>query len=148
MYIFSSCCIYNLFYTSVTNTSSCTRTILQNRCTFEGLTHWLNQWTRNILTLFIHLLKYLFVYMIFYLVSWLFIYLGDRLQLPGIYFSFSLSHRSSWTDCQSFLVSFLILVNLELCDQDLTHSLETPKDLSLKIVPEVVIRDACSRWHG
>ena len=29
------------------------------------------------------------------------------------------------------------------CDQDLTYSLGTPKNIFVKTVPEVVIRDAC-----
>ena len=34
------------------------------------------------------------------------------------------------------------------CDQDLTHSLDTLKSLSLKIVPQIVIRDTCGTWQG
>ena len=33
------------------------------------------------------------------------------------------------------------------CDQDLTHSLDTLKSLSIKSVPQVVIRDAYGTWH-
>ena len=34
------------------------------------------------------------------------------------------------------------------CDQNLTHSLDTPKGFPVKSVPEVVIRDVCDTWHG
>ena len=33
-----------------------------------------------------------------------------------------------------FLTSFLRLITLEACDQDLTHSLDTPKNSSVKTV--------------
>ena len=35
-----------------------------------------------------------------------------------------------------------------MCDQDLTHSLDTLKGLSRNIVLEVVIRDKCGTWYG
>ena len=44
---------------------------------------------------------------------------------------------------KSFLASVLTLVIKKACDQDLTHSLDTPKIISVKIVPEVLTRDAC-----
>ena len=44
---------------------------------------------------------------------------------------------------KNFLANVLTLVIKKTCDQDLTHSLDTPKHISVKIVPEVVIRDAC-----
>ena len=49
---------------------------------------------------------------------------------------------------KSFLANLLSLVTLESCDQDLTHSLDTPNNISVKIVSEVVIRDAYGIWHG
>ena len=44
---------------------------------------------------------------------------------------------------KNFLVNVLRLVIKKACYQDLTHSLDTPKNIFVKIVPEVVIRDAC-----
>ena len=35
-----------------------------------------------------------------------------------------------------------------MCDQDLTHSLDTLKSFSVKSVPQVVIWDACDTWHA
>ena len=35
-----------------------------------------------------------------------------------------------------------------MCDQNLTHSLDTLKSLSINIVAQVVIRDACGTWHS
>ena len=49
---------------------------------------------------------------------------------------------------ESFLANVLRLVTKEACDQDLTHSLDTPIGISVKIFPRVVIRDACGTWHG
>ena len=44
---------------------------------------------------------------------------------------------------KSFLTNVLRLVSSEACNQDLTHSLDIPKSIYVKIVPEVVILDAC-----
>ena len=41
------------------------------------------------------------------------------------------------------LANVLRLVIKEDCDKDLTHSLDPPKNISLKIVPQVVICDMC-----
>ena len=35
-----------------------------------------------------------------------------------------------------------------MCDQDLIHSLDTLKSLSVKVDSEIVIRDACGRWNS
>ena len=35
-----------------------------------------------------------------------------------------------------------------MCDRNLTHSLDTLKSLSINIVAQVVIRDACDTWHS
>ena len=42
----------------------------------------------------------------------------------------------------------LRLVIKKRCDQDLTHSSDTPKNISLNIVPEVVLSDAFGTWHS
>ena len=41
---------------------------------------------------------------------------------------------SGWT-VKSFLGKVLTLVIKKTCDQDLTHSLDTPKNISVKTVP-------------
>ena len=71
------------------------------------------------------------------------------LQLPILVFflAFLLVTFSGHTT-KSLLANVLILVIKKTCDQDLTHSLETPKHISVKIVPQVVIRVACGTWHG
>ena len=35
-----------------------------------------------------------------------------------------------------------------MCDQDLSHSLDILKYLSVNIVPQVVIHNACGTWHS
>ena len=45
-------------------------------------------------------------------------------------------------DCQKFFIQPLTLITLEVCDQDLPYSLDTTKNISIKEVPQVVIRDA------
>ena len=49
---------------------------------------------------------------------------------------------------KSVLANILRLVIKKACGQDLTHSLNVPKNISEKIVPEVVICDTCCTWHG
>ena len=44
---------------------------------------------------------------------------------------------------ECFLANVLTLVTPEACDQYLTHPLDTPIGISVKIVPQVVIRDVC-----
>ena len=61
---------------------------------------------------------------------------------------FSLLIPFSGRAAKSFLANVLRLVIKKACDQNLTHSLDTPKIISIKIVPEVVTRDACGTWHG
>ena len=66
-----------------------------------------------------------------------------------VFFCFlSLPVHFSGRTAKSFLVNVLRLVIKKACGQDLTHSLDTPKNIFVKIVPEVVIRDACGTWHG
>ena len=48
----------------------------------------------------------------------------------------------------NILANVLRWVTLEACEQDLTHSYDTPKNISVKIVSEVVIRDACGTRQG
>ena len=47
----------------------------------------------------------------------------------------------------SFLGNVLWKIIKEESDQDLTYSLDTLKTLSIKSVPEVVIRGVCGTWH-
>ena len=66
-----------------------------------------------------------------------------------VFFSFFPSRHFFWTDCQKlFRVIVLIFVIKKTCDQDLAHSLDTTMHIFIKIVPEVVIHDACGTWHG
>ena len=66
------------------------------------------------------------------------------LQLPSFFFSFSFS--SVFLD--QLFNNILTLVTNETFDQNLTHSFDTAKGNSTKIVPEVVIRDTCGTWHS
>ena len=59
------------------------------------------------------------------------------------FFSFFPSRHFFWTDCQKHFSERFII-----CDQDLTHSIDTLKLRSVRIFPEVVIRDPCDTWHG
>ena len=49
---------------------------------------------------------------------------------------------------ERFLANVLRLVIKKACYQDLSHSLDTSRNISVKIFPQVVIRDACGAWHG
>ena len=62
-------------------------------------------------------------------------------QLPVFFLFLILSVVFGRTD-KNFLANILTLVTTEVCDQDLTHSFNTPKNVSVKIVSQVVIRDA------
>ena len=53
-----------------------------------------------------------------------------------------------WIDCQSLWTNILGLVIRKLCDQDLAHSLDISKIISIKTVSQFVIHDACGTWHG
>ena len=64
------------------------------------------------------------------------------------FFLFFLLVNFSGRTAKSFLVNVLSWVIKKACDQGLTHSLDTLKSFSVKIVPEVVVRDACGTWHG
>ena len=45
---------------------------------------------------------------------------------------------------ERFLANVFRLVTKAVCDQDLTHSVDTPTGISIKIVPQVFIRVTCS----
>ena len=66
----------------------------------------------------------------------------------AILFSFSYFQRCFSMDCQNFFSKFLRLATAEACAQDPAHSLDTPKNISVKIVPQVLICDPCGTWHG
>ena len=71
------------------------------------------------------------------------------LQLPfQFFFFFSLSSLFLDGPPKSFLVNVFWQVINKACDRDLTHSLDTLKCLSVNVVPQVVIRDACSTWYS
>ena len=53
-----------------------------------------------------------------------------------------------WIDCQSLWTNILGLVIRKLCDQDLAHSLDISKIISIKTDSQFVIHDACGTWHG
>ena len=57
------------------------------------------------------------------------------------FFFFSLSSVFLDSLPKVFLAKVLRLVTKEVCDQDLTHSLDTPKNIFVKMVPEIVIHD-------
>ena len=44
---------------------------------------------------------------------------------------------------ESFIENVLRLVIKEACNQGVTHSFHTPKNVSIKLVPQVVICDMC-----
>ena len=48
----------------------------------------------------------------------------------------------------NFLANVLTLVIKKACDQDLIHSLDTPRNISVKPFTQVVIRDGCGTWQG
>ena len=60
-----------------------------------------------------------------------------------VFFSFFHSRHFSGQTAKSFLANVLRLVIKKPCDQDLTHSLDTPKNISVELVPEAFIRDVC-----
>ena len=60
-----------------------------------------------------------------------------------VFFLFFLLATFSGQTAKSFLRNVLTLVIKKTCDQDLTHSLDTPEQISIKIVSEVVIHNAC-----
>ena len=65
------------------------------------------------------------------------------LQLP-FFSSLSLSPQCFSMDCRKLLMILLRSVTKEVCDQDLTHSLDTPKSTFVKIVSDIFIQDACN----
>ena len=72
----------------------------------------------------------------------------NTLQLPFLFSSsLSLSCQCFWRKCQKFFREVLRSVTKEACDQDMTYSLYTPKNISVRIVPRLVIGDACGTWY-
>ena len=65
-----------------------------------------------------------------------------------VFFLFFLLITFSGRIAKSFLANFLTLVVKKTGDQVLTHSWDIWKYISVKIVPEVVIPDACGIWKG
>ena len=59
------------------------------------------------------------------------------------FFLFFLPFLFSGRTAKSFLANVLTLVIERTCDQELTHSFDTSKNISVKTVPVVVIFDAC-----
>ena len=60
-----------------------------------------------------------------------------------LFFLFYILVTFSGRTTKSLLVSILSFVIKKVCDEDLTHSLDTLSSLFVKIVSQVVIRDAC-----
>ena len=58
-------------------------------------------------------------------------------------FSVSPSPQDFGRTSLSLLAKVFSQIIKELCNQDLTHSFDKLKSLSVKSVPQVVIRDAC-----
>ena len=65
-----------------------------------------------------------------------------------LFFIFFLLVTFSGQTAKSFLVNVLSKVIKKACDQDLTHSWDTLKSLSIKVVSQVVIHGARGTWHG
>ena len=63
-------------------------------------------------------------------------------------FSFLILSAVFGRTTKSFLANVVRSVTLEACDEDLTHFLDTPKNICVKVVPEIVIRDVCGTWQG
>ena len=64
---------------------------------------------------------------------------------------FSLLVQFSGRTTKSFLDNVLRLVIKKECNWDPTYSLDTPKNISIKNFPQVVICDTCGTrclWHG
>ena len=84
----------------------------------------------------------LFTYIVFFLSLRL---TQKALQL----FFFFPSRHFFWMYCQKLFSQRFIISHQESVWPRLTHSLDTPKSLSVKIVLQVVVfRDACGTWHG
>ena len=64
------------------------------------------------------------------------------------FFFFSFLVTFSGRTAKSYLVNVLSQAIKKAYDQDLPHSLDTLKSLSIKVIPKVVICDACGTWHG
>ena len=63
------------------------------------------------------------------------------------FFYFFLLVTFSGRTAKSFLANVLTLLIKKACDQDLNHSLDTSRNISRKIVPQIVIRNACGTWN-
>ena len=63
-----------------------------------------------------------------------------------IFFLFLILRAVFGQTAKSFLANILKLVRLEACDQNLTHSLDTSKTISVKIVQVICV--ACGTWHS
>ena len=63
------------------------------------------------------------------------------------FLNFFLLVTFSGRTAKSFLANVLTLLIKKACDQDLNHSLDTSRNISRKIVPQIVIRDKCGTWH-
>ena len=71
----------------------------------------------------------------------------NALQSPSLFFLFLIPSTVGQT-AKHFLANILRLISLKACDKYLTHSLDTPKYISVKIVTKVVIYDACGTWYS
>ena len=91
--------------------------------------------------------------------GWLFINSKVFLRICFVVYCVCASRKKLCNCLSSFFSFFLLvifsgriaknfLVNVLSCDQDLTHSIDTLKLRSVRIFPEVVIRDPCDTWHG
>ena len=66
-----------------------------------------------------------------------------------VFFFFSFPSRHFfWTDCQKLFSQCFKFNYKKTCDQDLTHSLDTLKYISVKIVMKGVIRNTCGTWYA
>ena len=63
-----------------------------------------------------------------------------------VFFLFFLFVTFSGRTAKSLLANVLVIK--KTCDQDLTHSLDTRKYISVIIVPEVAIRDTCDTCYN
>ena len=66
---------------------------------------------------------------------------AESFVIAILVFSLFFLFLSSGRTAKSFLENVLSTVIKRVCDQDLTHSLDTSRYVLVKIVPEVVIHD-------
>ena len=67
---------------------------------------------------------------------------GKRFAIAILFFLLLIPSAIFGQTTKGFLANVKRLVSREVCYQDLTHALDTTENISVKIVPEIVIRGA------